>query len=330
MFWRRGVTLALCLGTLLTGCGATRAADPTLAHWTAYRHVLRVVDLSRPRSGGSIVVATDGRLALLDPRTRLRPFSPGYSEHRGLEPYIALSRGEQVKSAHCSFGIDNLYVLRLTHGRGITEVDAQGRVRRFARLPNAGLLDGIAFDETGRFAHRLLVTSTATGVTTVYAIDCRGHVEILTTDAPRVEGGLSVAPATFGAFAGDLIAPEEQSGNLYAIAPDGHASLIAASNLPHGQDIGIESSGFVPTRYADALVADRLTPGNRHPGNDLILALSHATLSGDGVRAGDLLVVTEGSANTIAVSCAQRCQVRDLATGPAVAHIEGHVVFTQR
>jgi hypothetical protein len=330
MFRRHVLPLALCLGTFLTGCGSGRSPDPTLARWTAYKHVLRVVDLSEPRADGTIVVATDGHLALLSPGRSLQPFAPAYSEHRGLEPYIALSSGERVAAANCSFPNKNLFVLRLTHGRGITEVGTRGRVSRLARLPNEGLLDGIAFDTTGRFGHRLLVTSTAAGLSTVYAIDCRGHVAAVTHDAPRVEGGLSVAPATFGAFAGDLIAPEEQSGDLYAIARDGRASLIAHSGVPHGQDIGVESTGFVPAQFGGALVSDRRTPGNRHPGDDLVLSLSRSALTAVGVRPGDLLVVTEGGANTIAVSCQQTCRVRHIAVGPSIAHIEGHVVFSPR
>jgi hypothetical protein len=46
------------------------------------------------------------------------------------------------------------------------------------------------------------------------------------------------------------------------------------------------------------------------------------------VRAGDLLVVTEGGALTVAVTCAQSCHVRTVASGPGRAHVEGHVVFS--
>jgi hypothetical protein len=63
----------------------------------------------------------------------------------------------------------------------------------------------------------------------VSAIDCRGHV-MLTHNGPRVEGG-----------------------------------LIGNSGLAHGQDIGTESEGFVPARYANALVSDRGTPTTSIP-----------------------------------------------------------------
>jgi hypothetical protein len=104
---------------------------------------------------------------------------------------------------------------------------------------------------------------------------------------------------------------------------------MAHSGVPHGQDIGVESEGFVPARFGAALVADRLTPGNRHPGDDLILALSRSALAAAGVQAGDLLVATEGGTNTIDVRCGVTCRIRQVATGPPEAHIEGHVVFSR-
>jgi hypothetical protein len=174
------------------------------------------------------------------------------------------------------------------------------------------------------------VTSTAGTKTSVYALDCRGHVSTITRDAPKVEGGIAVAPPTFGRFAGDLIAPDENSGRVYAIAPDGRAQLVAASGLPHGGDIGVESLGFVPAGFGgdwSALVADRLTPGNPHPGDDVVLRLSGTTLASAGVRPGDLLVATEGGARTDAITCTASCRIRHVADGPSVAHLEGHLVF---
>jgi hypothetical protein len=244
-----------------------------------------------------------------------------------LEPYIALSSGQTLTGRRCRFGDDDLYALRLRDGNGVTVVDRREAVRRFARLPRRGLESGIAFDRTGRFGHRLLVTLTGSGKTTLFAIDCRGRVDVVTRDAPRVEGGIAVAPRTFGRFAGDLIAPDELSGNLYAIQPNGRAILLARSGLPHGQDVGVESEGFVPPRFKAALVADRGTRGNRHPGDDLILGIDHTALIEAGVRSGDLLVVSEGGAQTIAVSCQTSCRVIHVADGPPRAHIEGHVVF---
>jgi hypothetical protein len=307
-----------------------RAHAAKLLTWAGRHHVRGVVDLSSPRADRSIVVAAAGKLQLLAPGGGLSPFAPRYAAPPGLEPYVALSSAQRVNDAGCRFPPDSVYALRLNHGDGVTVVDARGRVRRFARLAPRGLENGITFDQTGRFGHRLLVTSTASGATTVYAIDCRGRVRLLTRRAPRVEGGIAVAPSTFGRFAGDLIAPGEVAGTIYAITPTGRWGVVGQSGLPHGQDVGVESEGFVPAHFTEALVADRRTPGNRHPGDDLILGLSRTALSGAGVRSGDLLVVTEGGARTIAVRCGMGgCRVRHVADGPRIAHIEGHVVFSR-
>ena len=77
-----------------------------------------------------------------------------------------------------------------------------------------------------------------------------------------------------------------------------------------------------------ALVADRSTPGNPHPGDDLVLRKRGAALKAAGVRAGDLLVASEGGGLTDAVSCsAVGCRVRLVAEGPTIAHVEGHIAF---
>jgi hypothetical protein len=48
-----------------------------------------------------------------------------------------------------------------------------------------------------------------------------------------------------------------------------------------------------------------------------------------GVRPGDLLVASEGGAQTVAVRCRARCSVKHVADGPSVAHAEGHIAFAQ-
>jgi hypothetical protein len=75
-------------------------------------------------------------------------------------------------------------------------------------------------------------------------------------------------------------------------------------------------------------MADRLTPGNPHPGDDVLLGLSSATLGRQGVQTGDLLVATEGGARVDAIRCGQTsCTVRHVADGPSEAHGEGHIAF---
>ena len=331
------VALSACGGVAssATVAGQPRAGPAALQGWSPLRHVSRVVDLAGPRGDRSIVVATAGHLALMSPGGSLRPFARGprgYSGPVGLEPYIALSTGRRDRSARCGFGVDVVYALRLGGNRGVTAVNANGVARRFVSLPPGGLENGIAFDGTGRFANRLLVTSLASKRTTVYAIDCRGRIATITRDTPRVEGGIAVAPASFGRFAGDLIAPDEITGKLYAIAPDGRSSLVASSGVPYGQDIGVESGGFVPAGFGPgwtALLADRRTPRNRHPGDDLVLGVGAAALTRAQVHRGDLLLAGEGGGATIDVTCGTSCRVREIATAPTIAHIEGHIVFAR-
>ncbi|HWC40027.1 MAG TPA: hypothetical protein VG476_15930, partial [Acidimicrobiales bacterium] len=180
------------------------------------------MDVTGPRSDGQMVVAAMGRLSLLSQGRSLSPFargSDGYATAPGPEPYIALVPTAAVTGAGCSFNQDDVYALEPNAPSGVIRIDATGRAQRFADLPRGLLPDGIAFDGVGRFDHRVLVTATADNATSVFALDCRGQVSTLTTHAPRVEGGIVVAPASFGSYAGDLIAPDEQTGRIFAIDP---------------------------------------------------------------------------------------------------------------
>lgn len=314
------VAISACGSNAIGRISAPRALK--LAQWSVFAHVTRPLDVVGPRRDGSLALAAAGRLSLVAPTGAASPFASGYKSPGGEEPYIALSR-------RGCLGNGIVYALRLASGRGVVAISAAGSVRRFAALRVPGLIDGIAVDQTGGFAHRLLVTVNAGAKTTVEAIDCRGIATTITRTAPRVEGGIAVAPATFGRFAGDLIAPGEASGKIFAIAPNGSSRLVADSGLPHGNDIGVESEGFVPPGVGqDAFVADRLTPGNLHPGDDVVLRIRATALRIASVRPGDLLVATEGGVLTETVRCsAVACAARLVARGPAIAHAEGHIAF---
>jgi hypothetical protein len=329
VFKRRLAILAT--GILAVGCGGAAARTPTVARqppaparWTPYIHMNGPIDVVGPRRDGAMVVAANGRLWLLSPSGALRAFAPGYRSNPGLEAYIALP---SFGHAGCSFGTDTVYAISFGKPRGVVAIAAMGRVRPFATLTAPGLIDGIAFDETGDFGFRLLVATTHGPRTTVDAIDCHGAVKTITTRARRVEGGMVVAPMTFGRFAGDLIASDELGGGIWAITPTGRDLLVARSGLPHGPDTGVESEAFVPREVTgQMLLADRLTPGNPHPGDNVLLRVSFAALRAAGVRPFDLLLASEGGARTDAVRCAEsRCTVRRVANGPAIAHAEGHI-----
>src|SRR5690348_16298662 len=299
---------------LLAGCGAsgssTRGNEAAASglRWQRAKHLRDVVDLTGPRRDGRLTVTTSRSLFLLRPGGRLTPFARGRGGYRaaaGAEPYIALSPPQPARGS-CAYGPDSVYALSLGKKPWVVTIDRRGRARRFATLPRGETPKGIAFDEVGRFGGRLLVTGAAKGKTQVFALDCEGRVQALTLSAPRLEGGIVVAPTSFGSYAGDLIAPDENSGHVIAIDAQGVARTIANSGLPTGGDVGIESSAFFPPGLGPtgrAYLADRAVPGNPHPGTGSILALSTAGLSRAGVTPGDLLIATEGGAKTIAVHC---------------------------
>jgi hypothetical protein len=328
---------ALAAALALAACGSPRTAPlpgpsgpaPSAA-WTESRHLPGVVDLAGPRSDGSFLVAAAGRLLVLGRDGTLRPFARGpggYQTKTGTEPYLVTVNGVAVPADHCAFPRDAAFAIEPGTRPAVIMISPAGQARRFAAIPSGSSLTGIAFDATGRFGHKLLVTAELRGKTTVFGISCDGLLSLVTADGPPVEGGIVVAPAAFGAFGGDLVAPNETSGRVYAVSPSGNMVILAQSGLPAGGDIGVESAGFVPAGASAAYLADRFSPGNKHPGDDAILRLPAAGLAQAGIRAGDLLIATEGGARTIDIRCAATCAVRYVAAGSAIAHAEGHIVF---
>jgi hypothetical protein len=321
---------AAAVALLLAGLLPADADGPA---WQQWQHVVGIFDVSGPRADGRLVLATPGRLALVDVHGAVTPFAAGpggYADDAGTEAYLAVSPGLHNASAGCDFARDDVFVLRLHQPFGVTRVDGAGQARPFATVSGVESLNGIAFDTTGRFGSRLLVSAPVKGRTAIVAIDCQGRAQVITDAAPVLEGGLAVAPAGFGAFGGALIAPDELSGRIYAIAPDGGVQTVATSGLPVGGDIGVESVAFVPPGFAHggwAYYADRGTPGNPHPGTDSLLRLDAHDLIRLGVRDGDLLAATEGGAGVVAVRCAPTCQVMQVIGAPSVAHGEGHLVL---
>ncbi|OLC24662.1 MAG: hypothetical protein AUJ02_10990 [Chloroflexi bacterium 13_1_40CM_3_65_12] len=311
---------------------ASAAADPS---WEQWQTVAGVFDFGGPRSDGSLLVAGSPNLYLADPAGNLAPFASGpggYHPAPGAEAYVAVSPGLHVGAAGCDFIQDETFVLRLQPPFGIDRLAATGEnAGSFATVSGVTSLNGIAFDSTGAFDHRLLASGGSGGKTVIAAVDCRGTVQPITSSAPALEGGLAVAPLGFGVFGGDLIAPDEVGGSIYAIAPDGKLATILKPSLPTGGDIGVESLGFVPTgllRGGMVYYADRKTQGNPHPGTDSVLRLPSSDLVAAGVQEGDLLVATEGGAALIAVHCADSCREIPVVSAPTTAHGEGHIVFT--
>jgi hypothetical protein len=334
----RRARLARLTAAGMLGCAAFFQVFPVAAAGPAWQPLARVAgifDIGGPRQDGWLVVAGAGRLWLVDPQGAVTPFAQGpggYADDKGGEPYLAVSPGLHLDSPGCDFAPGDVYILRLHAPLGVTRVDAEGQKSSFANVPGVSTLNGIAFDTVGDFGHRLLVTGPAGGgKTQVAAVNCSGAVQVLTRTAPPMEGGMAVAPLGFGGFAGELIAPDEYSGNIYAVGSNGSASLVARSGLPKGGDIGVESVAFVPPGFSKGgtiFYADRATPGSPHPGTDSLLKMPAAEVTPAGVHEGDLFAVTEGGATAIDVSCISSCSVVPILTQATRAHGEGHVMFT--
>ena len=317
----------------VNGTAVAGTASSSVGSWERWLHVRGILDLAGPRSDGRLVAAAHGRLDLVSVAGKVTRFAPGYSVPAGPESYIALSPSVAVDGTGCSFARDEVLALDLTRRPpGTTRISATGRVSHLATVTGVSTLSGIALDTVGGFGHRLLVIGpVGPDKTQVSAIDCRGAVTPIGTVAARLEGGIAVAPRGFGAFGGQLVAASEGSGSINAVSPEGQLSTVAASGVPRGGDIGVESVGFVPATGASAAyLADRGTPrsGKPHPGTDSILRLNATALSAAHPNPGDLLVATEGAATVVHVHCEGTCMTTVAATGPAPTHGEGHLLIT--
>jgi len=300
--------------------------------WEPWVQLVGAVDVGGPRRDGSLAAMAAGRLFLVAPDGTSVPFAggpDGYSGSADAEPYFVVAPTLPANPAGCSFAPDDIFVLDPGSPTGIIRVDSTSRASRFASFANLDFLSGIAFDTTGRFGFALLVTGQGQNRATVVAVDCLGAVTTVTDAGPLVEGGIAVAPAGFGDYGGYLIAPDELSGQIWAISPDGTSNLVAVPDLPTGGDTGVESVGFVPAGLESggyAYLADRGTPDNPFPGTDSILRVPAQALFDAGVQTGDLLVATEGDGLTVAIHCDSTCTTRRIAAAPN-GHIEGHIVF---
>jgi hypothetical protein len=328
---RRSALAIVGMAFLLASCGADAAPQPVT--WESLQPAPGAIDVAGPRSDGRLVAAVGGGLQLYD-GSGLTPFTsttgPGAYLPSANEPYLALTPNVRLRKARCSFHRDDLFAIGDNPDR-VVRISRKGAASDFAALPSP-FLSGITFDRVGTFGNRILVTGTANGRSSLFAIDCRGRVATLTERGPVVEGGIQVAPRGFGRFGGRLIAPDEIHGPIYAFKPDGSVATVATSSLAAGPDIGVEAIGFVPPlrHRGAAYLADRGGQASPHPGTDSILRLTTGQLHSVGVHPGDLLVATEGGADTVAIRCRRekkRCGVRLVAHGPAVTHAEGHIAF---
>src|SRR6516165_2637684 len=197
---RRGLALlALVLVPFLVT--APRAAAETLT-WQSGAHLPGVFDVVGPRSDGRLVVAANGGLYLMDAVGQTTRFAPSYSPPPGPESYVAISPGLSDDNGSCVFARDEVAALDLTSSPpGITLISPTGGVSHLASITGVFGLFGITFDSTGQFGGRILVVgSVPGGRTQISAVDCLGQVSTIGTVNIPLEGGIAVAPPTFGAF----------------------------------------------------------------------------------------------------------------------------------
>lgn len=323
--------LVSIVGVLLALLPSSLSAQA--AAWAQWVHLVGVVDVAS-LSDGRLLAMAGGQLVTVSDDGHVTPYAHGAdgftAASADAESYFVVTPDQAVEGSGCAFAADEVLVLDLGSPLGLTRISPQGQASRLAVLSGVDTLGGLALDTTGAFGHRVLVTGTAAGATTVFAVDCAGAVSVLTTTAPLVEGGLAVAPGTFGAFAGALIAPDENSGQIYAIDPSGQTTVLVTPPLPTGGDTGVESLGFVPagfsSRGGSIYVADRGTPDNPFPGSDSILRLDASALAGLPIADGDLLVATEGLGLTVVVHCNTTCTSVPISSGTPGGHIEGKVL----
>lgn len=326
--WRKAAPLLLLISLL--AIPPARPAEP--ANWEQWKSLPGVVDLGGPRSDGKLVATAGGQLFLIAADGTVAPFARGpggYAVEAGGEPYLVVSPSLPSASQRCRFENDEVYVLALATPRGLTKVTLAGRATSFVTFPEIEFLSGIAFDTSGTFGNRLLVTGRGKGRNYVLAVDCLGKVTTITDAAPASEGGIVVAPASFGSFGGSLIVADEGSGNLFAVDPDGKSGMLVESGLPVGGDIGVESVGFLPEgfgRNGALYLADWGVPGNPHPGTDTVLRLHSEALTAAGARDTDLIAATEAGGKSISVRCTSTCSVIQVAHATEGAHAEGHIV----
>ena len=287
-----------------------------------------MVDVVGPRPDGMLVAAAAGRLFLVSPEGRPPAPFGSYSTDPGPESYIAMATGLDVAGSGCRFDAGEVYALELgTPMQAVVRITVDGQASRFVEPPPVDLLTGIAFDTTGRFGNQLLVAGRRGDRSVLYSIDCRGRLKTLTESAPLIEGGMEVAPPLFGEHGGDLIAADENSGDVIFIRYDGTSGVLIRPDLPAGPDIGVESVGFTPPgfigRGGTAYVADRRSPGSPTEGTDSIWRVTAEGFSQVRIDENDLIVVTETGRTTV-VRCRATCRTFPFGDAPG-AHIEGHV-----
>jgi hypothetical protein len=322
---------ALVAAGLAVSPALATASDAT---WEQWLPLPGAADVDGPRSDGTFIVAGSAALYLLDPAGTLQPFARGpggYREDPHTEAYIAVSSGGHVEAAGCDFNPDDTFILRMHGPLGVNRVNATGdESGSFTNITGVSSLTGITFDRNGAFDHRLLVMGLNAGKTTVFAVDCNGGVQVIKRSLPLLEGQMAVAPPGFGAFAGQLIIPDE-SGRVLALAATGALTVLIKKPLPGNINPTLGGVGFVPDGFTErggaAYHVDRLEPKSSFRGRDFLIRVTSDQLVNAGVQNGDLLAVAEDGGAMLSIRCTATCTATMIIAGDKTAHVEGHVAF---
>ncbi len=140
------------------------------------------------------VVSRGGGRTAVQPRAgrRAAPVARGaggYQTATGTEPYLALATSVPVRGDRCSFVGGTAFAIQPGTRQAVIMISPRGRARRFASLQAGRALSGIAFDATGQFGHRLLVTAESGGRTTVFGLGCDGRVSTVAAGTTRRKAG---------------------------------------------------------------------------------------------------------------------------------------------
>ena len=327
--------LAAAAAIAITACSSgppdhdVRGLPPAPPAAGRVRHLPGVVDLAGPRGDGSFSRRRPGGCSSW-PRRRAEPVRPrargGYQTARGTEPYLVMVNG--VSASTGPLCVHRGHRLRHPAWRpasGHHRSTRAGRARRFASLAARAARCPVSRSTLpGGSGKGRRSWGESGGKTTVFGIGCDGRLATVT--AWRPAGGRRHRRGACYARRVRRLSHRADRDQRPGVAASlaGKFVILVPVRPACWCDIGVESAASPRPGSGRQYLADRFSPGNRHPGDDAILRLSAAGLARAGIRPGDLLVATEGGARTIDVRCAATCAVRYVAAGPAIAHAEGH------
>lgn len=237
--------------------GLPTSTDPTISHGRIWRV---------PAAGGAPSVFTD----IQDARTLGGLFLPdSWGDNAG--KYLVTGFGPPT--------VDEPKIF-------IAEPD--GSVSTFATFPANGLYlstPAIAPATFGALGGNVVVTAQYSGIFTVAPNGTIGT--LVSTDPGVAFFGLAFAPPDFGAVAGQLLASDPTSGDIWAVEPDGTMTLFTSVEVLTEQGGGRQMT-FAPAGFLAELGIDE----------QLLLMSVSDTITGGGTL-GDVLAI-DATGTTVA------------------------------